>query len=97
MIHLTSEQLDVVRKILLQVIPDAQVYVFGSRSSSTTKPHSDIDLCIDTRKKLEISTLSQLKQEFEESDLPFRVDLVDWHQISDDFKTRIQADWERIQ
>ncbi|MCD6310901.1 MAG: hypothetical protein J7M11_00360 [Elusimicrobia bacterium] len=38
-----------------------------------------------------------LKEDFEESDLPFRVDVLDWNRISDEFKKVISKQYEIIQ
>ena len=34
--------------------------------------------------------LAELKEAFQESELPFRVDLLDWNAISDEFRTVIE-------
>ena len=36
----------------------------------------------------------RLKEAFQESDLPIRVDLVDWHRISPEFRTVIEGAFE---
>jgi predicted nucleotidyltransferase len=65
------------------------VWVFGSRAKKTRKPFSDLDLAIDAASPLAYSTLVNLKNDFEESDLPYKVDVVDWHLIDKGFQTRI--------
>jgi len=35
-----------------------------------------------------------IREDFEESDLPFRVDILDWHTISAEFKANIEAKFE---
>jgi len=39
----------------------------------------------------------QLKETFEESNLPFRIDLVDWSLITDSFRNIILKHHEQIQ
>ena len=41
--------------------------------------------------------MRQLKEAFEESGLPIRVDVLDWHAISDAFKNVIAEEYEVIQ
>ena len=41
--------------------------------------------------------LRRLKEAFEESDLPFRVDVLDWHAISDRFHKVIEKKYEVLQ
>ena len=38
-------------------------------------------------------TLDRLKEAFEESDLPMRVDVLDWHAISDSFRKVVERDY----
>jgi predicted nucleotidyltransferase len=52
-----------------------QVRIFGSRSKATQNPGSDIDLAI-MGNDLSFDDLLHLKSDFEESDLPYEVDLV---------------------
>ena len=85
-----------IQAILQKRVPFAEVRVFGSRVTGTAKKHSDIDLAIVSKSPLESSVLSQLKIDFEESDLPFRVDLLDWHAISDCFRELILKKYEVI-
>lgn len=64
--------------------------VFGSRTKGNPKRYSDLDICImDEIKDLE---LSYIEDEFENSDLPFKVDLIVWNNISDEFKDIIRND-----
>lgn len=56
--------------------PDAQsVYIFGSRAMGTHKFGSDIDLAV-MNPDMSDATLRLLQAEFEESSLPYRVDIL---------------------
>lgn len=87
-VQLTNEEFNIIKNIL-QVYP-YKFYVFGSRVKSTAHPFSDLDLCYKSAIPLEV--VSEMKEAFEESDLPFEVDLVSWHRCTDDFKACIQSD-----
>ena len=50
---------------------------------------SDIDLAIDAGKKISWSVLGKIKEECEESNIPFFVDILDVRDVSDDIKKRI--------
>ncbi|MBI4238881.1 MAG: nucleotidyltransferase domain-containing protein [Deltaproteobacteria bacterium] len=91
MIDLPADQLAQVKAILSQHVPAAEVRVFGSRAAGTPKKYSDLDLAIVDRERLSLNTLGALREAFQESDLPIRVDVVDWHALSDEFKTVIAA------
>lgn len=92
MIYLDSDQLLLVKAILQKHAPNARFFIFGSRATGRHKPFSDLDLAIDNCTPLESSLLFKIKDEFEESNLPIRVDVLDIHAISDDFKDLIQKD-----
>lgn len=57
-----------------------EIRAFGSRSTNRAKPYSDLDLVIMGNHALSDLTLAELALDFEESDLPFRVDLLLWTQ-----------------
>jgi len=40
--------------------------------------------------KIDFSTLNRLREAFEDSELPFRVDVLDWHAIAEDFRKVIE-------
>jgi type I restriction enzyme S subunit len=54
-------------------------------------------LAVVASAKLSNDTLRHLKEAFEESDLPFRVEVLDWHAISPDFQKVIEKEYEVIQ
>lgn len=97
MIKVTDEQLKIVLDILQQYVPDAEVRVFGSRYNLTARKYSDLDLVILGQDILDLNLLAYLKEAFEESDLPFRVDILDWHSISQEFRQVIEKGYEVIQ
>lgn len=81
---------------MAEYVPDCEVYAFGSRVGGTVKPHSDLDLVVRGRAPLSWKRLGLLQEAFAESDLPMRVDVLDWHTISDDFRQLIEQDWAAI-
>ena len=86
MLDLTPDQLAEVRQILQLQIPECTVRVFGSRVNGTAKPFSDLDLVVMGDAPLEFRQLAALKDAFAESNLPFRVDIVDWATTSAEFR-----------
>ena len=96
MINVSPEQLKIVLEILQKHSPDCEVRVFGSRFTGTPKTYSDLDLAVVGERKLEWRQLAELKDAFEDSNLPFRVDLLDWHAISPEFKKIIEQGYEII-
>jgi len=83
---------EIVRDILQKHIPQYTVWAFGSRAKWTAKPYSDLDLAIITDKPLPLSTSAALKEDFSESNLPWRVDIIDWATTSAEFRGVIEKD-----
>jgi len=94
MIQLTPEQKKIVLEILQRHVPDRPVFAFGSRVKGRTKPFSDLDLAIMGDAPLPLNIEGDLREDFSASDLPFRVDLVDWATTSDEFRQVIKRDGE---
>ena len=91
-IDINPTHLETIHRILDEHVPDCEVRAFGSRAKWNASDYSDLDLAVVGDQHLEWHILSQLKTAFEESDLPFRVDVLDWHDISDNFRSIIEAD-----
>jgi predicted nucleotidyltransferase len=96
MLDLTAEQLAEVHRILRQHVPDRPVRAFGSRVRGNTKPFSDLDLAVMGEIPLEFRQLSALKDAFAESNLPFRVDVIDWADASESFRGIIEESYAVI-
>jgi predicted nucleotidyltransferase len=64
--------------ILAHHLPDREVWAFGSRTKGAAKLHSDLDLVVLGAAPLGIATQAALTEALSESDLPWRVDVVDW-------------------
>ena len=97
MIDLNPQHLETVQHILAEHAPECEVRAYGSRVTWTAKDYSDLDLTIIGSEPFSRRRLRQLKEAFEESDLPIRVDVVDWHVLSDGFKSVIAEEYEVIQ
>ncbi len=91
-IQLDRKHLAIVKEILNKLKIEA--YVFGSRAKNTAKPLSDLDLCL--KNDYDKSKVRKLQDEFEESDLPFKVDVVVWGEISENFRAHIEKDLVRL-
>ena len=97
MIDISSVHLNIVLNILKKHVPDVEVRVFGSRVGKITKKYSDLDIVLVDIKEVSSVKIATLKEEFSESDLPFRVDVLDWYTTSENFKNIINTKFETIQ
>ena len=89
MLDIASEHLKTVETILSEFVPDCEVRAFGSRCNGTARKYSDLDLCVCGNEKLDWKLLANLKDALMESDLPFRVDLLDYHAVPEHFRKNI--------
>lgn len=97
MIDLAPEQLAIVRTLLSAQFPECEVRAFGSRVTGNAKPYSDLDIVLVGPARLPIVRLAALREAFAESEIPIRVDLIDWHAISENFRNIIAAKFEILQ
>ena len=96
MIDLPPDHLETVKRILDEHVPECEVRVFGSRVQWMTKDHSDLDLAVVGQGKIDKRRMNRLEEAFEESDLPIRVDVLDWWAISDSFRKVIGERFEVV-
>lgn len=75
---LAPEHVQLVRTVLVQQVPQARVFAFGSRVSGKPRKYSDLDLAISLPEPIGLRKLRELKDAFEDSALPICVDIVDW-------------------
>jgi predicted nucleotidyltransferase len=87
-----AEHLAIIEAILrAQLSPAATVWAFGSRVSHTAKPFSDLDLAIDMGYPMPLILIAELSHQFDESDLPFKVDVIDWAALDEVFREKIRS------
>ncbi|MCY3951861.1 MAG: restriction endonuclease subunit S [bacterium] len=96
-IDLNPRSLQTVERILADYVPHCEVRAYGSRAKWEAKDYSDLDLAVVGAGKCDGRILGDLREAFEESDLPIRVEVVDWHAIDDAFRSRIEPDCVVIQ
>ena len=98
-IALTTAQKAEVCKILRTVLakhtmaePPLQVWVFGSRATGRARPFSDLDLLITEPPSLSWRERADLRDAFEASDLPFRVDVVEAALLAEAMALRVMGE-----
>jgi predicted nucleotidyltransferase len=94
-LDLQQDFLLLIQNILKRFVPNEIVWAYGSRVNGTSHAASDLDLVI--RNHADLNTpclqLTQLKQAFQDSDLPFLVDLVDWAWLPESYKAEINKQY----
>lgn len=90
LIEIDADHLEIVRDILRTHVPHCEVWAFGSRVKGNVKPYSDLDLVVMTESPLPLSVSAALSDAFSDSDLPWKVDVVDWATVSESFREVIE-------
>ncbi|MDE3012228.1 MAG: nucleotidyltransferase domain-containing protein [Pseudomonadota bacterium] len=83
---MSPQEAAIVQQILAAHLPDREVRAFGSRAGGPCRPHSDLDLVIMGEQPVTLDVIATLREAFSESDLPWKVDLLDWASTSEEFR-----------
>jgi predicted nucleotidyltransferase len=62
------------------------IFLFGSRSQNMNKTFSDFDIGIIDSMPIERHKIAKIREALEESTIPYKIDLVDFHSVSPTFK-----------
>ena len=92
MLNLKERHLQIIKGIL-QKYPYT-FFAYGSRAKGNNRNFSDLDLC--SKDKIPTDVILDIKEELEESDLPFKVDIVSWERMSPTFQKLIEKDLSPI-
>ena len=90
-IDITTDQRKTILSFLERHLPNTTAWVYGSRAQWTSRPQSDLDLVVFATPE-QNGQVSDLREAFEESNLPFRVDLFVWDSVPEAFRKHIKRD-----
>jgi len=83
---ITKDEYEIVNDILCKHLSSVNIYLFGSRVKNTSRFNSDLDIALEGLKKIDKEILIDLKEQFNDSNLCFSVDIVDLNNIDKNFK-----------
>lgn len=89
-LDLPERHLAEVLRLLALHLPGVEAWAYGSRICGNARPASDLDLVVFASPE-QSRAVSELIEAFEESSLPFRVDLFVWNEIPEKFQKNISA------
>lgn len=69
--------------------PDTQVWAFGSRATGTARRCSDLDLALEADGPLGLAVLADVAGALSESDLTYKVDVIDLRSVDPAFRALI--------
>lgn len=92
MLDLKPEHLQIVVSILATHLLGREVRAFGSRATGTAGRFSDLDLLVVSSEPLDFALLGRVRDAFSESDLPFRVDVIDSATMRDGWREQLEPE-----
>ncbi len=92
-----SQTMQQVRHIIVNGLKGypVEVYLFGSQATGQAGTISDIDVAVHPLKPLPVGLLSRIREELEESNVPYHVDLVDLSQLGSEWLQRVHKEGVR--
>ncbi len=90
-IDITTAQRKIILDLIGKHLPNTSAWAYGSRVTWKARPQSDLDMVVFATPE-QAHAVANLKEAFEESDLPFRVDLFAWHEVPEQFQKNIMAE-----
>ncbi len=93
-IDLSPEHRSQVLGIIRRRLPDARIWVYGSRAKGRARRYSDLDLMLDhCGDPIPVRIMGDLDEDFDESNLPIIVELHDIALTDARFLERVRKDF----
>lgn len=97
-ISIDSNHLETVKRILDLHFSGLEVLAYGSRVSGVNlTPDADLDIVVVSEKPLSLEDMISVEKAFAETELPFRVDIVDWAKLPESLQKAIKKEHAVIQ
>lgn len=95
---LDTEQLETVQRILNLHFEGVEVWAYGPRVNGTDcSPDMDLELVVISEKPISFEDMTAVEKAFVESELPFRVDIIDWAKLPESLQKQIKKDHDVVQ
>lgn len=96
-IDLPEAHKQMVLQIIRRRLPNATIWVYGSRAKGRARRYSDLDLMLDDQGKgIPGSVMGNLDEDFDESNLPIIVELRDMAETDAGFLERVRKDFLQL-
>lgn len=94
---LSSEELNLIISTITDALSqNVDIFLFGSRVDETSHKASDLDVLLKCKGPIDLSKISLIKEGFENSNLPFKVDLHDYHRSSKNMLENISSTLKKV-
>ncbi len=80
--NLEEKFIFLIKNCVKKFLPEAKIFIFGSRVKETNREFSDIDIAIRSA-EINSAALAKIRFELEESALPYKVDVVDYDELDE--------------
>mgnify|MGYP003371072770 CR=1 FL=1 len=94
MCGLSDNQISIIQAILRKHKGITKAYIFGSRALGSFKPTSDVDIALQG--EITLGLIAGVMSDFDESNLPFCVDVIDYLQANEILKHHIDTQAQAI-
>jgi len=95
-LDIDAKHLENILAIVKMHAPDSTVIAFGSRVEFTAKSISDLDLAVQCDRKTAQKAIPRIVGDFQESDIPFNIDVLDYNRLPDNMKKSIDGHFVKI-
>jgi len=79
--------------VIRSYLPSSEyrLMLFGSRARGTARRWSDVDIGIEGRTRVPLRIMAKIQGALEESDIPYRVDVIDMHTAQKKFREHVHS------
>jgi len=92
----TENEENIIKSILLPYNDKYNFYYYGSRVKGNFRFLSDLDIMIRGTELATLSDIDDMKDKFDKSNLPYIVNISDYHNLDEDFYKLIKTDLVKI-
>ena len=89
---ISATEENIIKSILAPYLSVYRFYFYGSRVKGNFSKVSALDVLIKGADEMPLDDMEQIKQQFDDSRLPYIVNFCDYHKIDESFYKRIAKD-----
>ena len=93
---MNNKYINTLKEVFNQYLANEKVkiFLFGSRARKSNYPFSDIDIGIIPYGKIDENKLTLIKEKIENSNIPYKVEIINFNNTSEDFRKEALKDIE---
>lgn len=93
---LTESEENIIKSILEPYEDKYNFYYYGSRVKGSFRFLSDLDIMVKGIELANLSDINDIKDKFDKSNLPYVVNISDYHNLDEKFYKLIEADLVKV-